>query len=255
MKDVNNTYNCYTPMPEHTIADIQQLVSGEHKVTVQHLKTGEIRELECSFLAILIGSRPDLRFLTNISNKCEVTHNEQKQHTYAINKTEQIPQQQQNDVDNLEHISSLTKKFQWFKNLCAKSKHLNLCDKTKRNEYKKICNNNYTPIGLNAIPEEKIINNLNNESKTIGNNTPENDSIKKPKCYAEETACGTGLGENSTKPIDCKTNPIAVDKYTNELLHTPKGLYAMGPLVGDNFVRFIPGGGLAITSALHKEND
>lgn len=69
------------------------------------------------------------------------------------------------------------------------------------------------------------------------------------------------LGEDPLRPIDCKTNPIAVNKYTNEMLRIGgvvgqrRGLYAMGPLVGDNFVRFISGGALAITSALHREND
>ena len=64
---------------------------------------------------------------------------------------------------------------------------------------------------------------------------------------------GLGLGEDPTKPIDGKSNPIAVDKFSNQILRTPPGLYAMGPLVGDNFVRFIPGGALAITAALHKD--
>ncbi len=66
---------------------------------------------------------------------------------------------------------------------------------------------------------------------------------------------GLGLGENPKKPIDCKSNPIAVDKYTNRVLNGAEGLYAMGPLVGDNFVRFIPGGALAITAALHKQKE
>ncbi|EAT45943.1 AAEL002835-PA, partial [Aedes aegypti] len=134
MKDSNRKYDLYTPLPEHTIADLTQTVS----IIVQHLKTGEKRELEVSFCAILIGSRPDLRF-----------------------------------------IAGLTK----------------------------------------------------------GSSTMHHDP---------------------TKPIDCKSNPIDVDKYTNAVLRSPyKGLYAMGPLVGDNFVRFIPGGALSITSALHKltEND
>jgi len=52
-----------------------------------------------------------------------------------------------------------------------------------------------------------------------------------------------------------KNNQIAVDKFTNEIERVPKGLFALGPLVGDNFVRFIPGGALAITAALNKEND
>jgi len=63
---------------------------------------------------------------------------------------------------------------------------------------------------------------------------------------------GLGFGEDPDKPIDCKNNPLAVNKFTNELLEVP-GVYALGPLVGDNFVRFISGGALSISSALFNE--
>lgn len=63
---------------------------------------------------------------------------------------------------------------------------------------------------------------------------------------------GLGFGEDPNKPIDCKNNPLAVNKLTNELLEVP-GVYALGPLVGDNFVRFIAGGALSISSALFNE--
>lgn len=54
---------------------------------------------------------------------------------------------------------------------------------------------------------------------------------------------GFGLGRNPNKYIDSKSNPIAVDDFTYEVLNSPrKGLYALGPLAGDNFVRFILGG-------------
>jgi hypothetical protein len=78
--------------------------------------------------------------------------------------------------------------------------------------------------------------------------------VKREKVVAGSES-GLGLGENPKKPIDCKSNPIAVDKYTNRVLNGAEGLYAMGPLVGDNFVRFIPGGALAITAALHKQKE
>lgn len=61
-----------------------------------------------------------------------------------------------------------------------------------------------------------------------------------------------GIGVDQNKPVDCRLNPIAVNKFTNKVLNAPDGLYAMGPLVGDNFVRFIPGGALAIVSDLYK---
>ena len=61
----------------------------------------------------------------------------------------------------------------------------------------------------------------------------------------------TDLGLRPNQPIDCKVNPIAIDTTTHESVHQP-GLYALGPLVGENFVRFLQGGALAITSHLAK---
>lgn len=58
---------------------------------------------------------------------------------------------------------------------------------------------------------------------------------------------GIGLGKYSDKPIDGKSNPIDVDNFTYEVAKASKnGLYALGPLVGDNFVRYILGGAFAI---------
>ncbi|KOX72177.1 Oxidative stress-induced growth inhibitor 1 [Melipona quadrifasciata] len=56
-----------------------------------------------------------------------------------------------------------------------------------------------------------------------------------------------GLGKYPDKPIDGKSNPIEVDDFTYEVTKSPRpGLYALGPLVGDNFVRYILGGAFAI---------
>lgn len=62
---------------------------------------------------------------------------------------------------------------------------------------------------------------------------------------------GQYLGQDPTKPVSCKQNPIDVHPYTFECTNEP-GLFAMGPLVGDNFVRFLKGGALGITSCLLK---
>lgn len=62
---------------------------------------------------------------------------------------------------------------------------------------------------------------------------------------------GQYLGQDPTKPISCKENPIDIHPYTFECTKEP-GLFAMGPLVGDNFVRFLKGGALAIASCLLK---
>ena len=68
----------------------------------------------------------------------------------------------------------------------------------------------------------------------------------------------TFLGELASRlgvlpglPIS-RANPIDVDPYSHEARAVP-GLYAMGPLTGDNFVRFIQGGALAITNHHHHQ--
>lgn len=64
---------------------------------------------------------------------------------------------------------------------------------------------------------------------------------------------GRSLGINPDEPITCRRNPIEVDPFTNKVVAAEgPGLYAMGPLVGENFVRFLKGGALAIASDLAK---
>uniref|UniRef100_A0A4W6D2M7 Oxidative stress-induced growth inhibitor 1 n=1 Tax=Lates calcarifer TaxID=8187 RepID=A0A4W6D2M7_LATCA len=64
---------------------------------------------------------------------------------------------------------------------------------------------------------------------------------------------GQALGINPEEPITCRRNPIEVDPFTNEVVAAEgPGMYAMGPLVGENFVRFLKGGALAIASDLAK---
>ena len=62
------------------------------------------------------------------------------------------------------------------------------------------------------------------------------------------------IGIIKQSPVS-KNNPVDINIYTFEsVLH--RGLYAMGPLVGDNFVRFLQGGALGITShILRKRKD
>ncbi|XP_028727460.1 oxidative stress-induced growth inhibitor 2 isoform X2 [Peromyscus leucopus] len=60
---------------------------------------------------------------------------------------------------------------------------------------------------------------------------------------------GRYLGRNSSQPITCKGNPVEVDAYTYECVKEAN-LFALGPLVGDNFVRFLKGGALGVTRCL-----
>ncbi|KAG7335734.1 hypothetical protein KOW79_000427 [Hemibagrus wyckioides] len=62
---------------------------------------------------------------------------------------------------------------------------------------------------------------------------------------------GRYLGLDPSRPISCRHNPVDINPYTFECSAEP-GLYAMGPLVGDNFVRFLKGGALGIASCLLK---
>ncbi|TMS19211.1 Oxidative stress-induced growth inhibitor 2 [Larimichthys crocea] len=64
---------------------------------------------------------------------------------------------------------------------------------------------------------------------------------------------GRPLGTNPDETISCRRNPIEVDPFTNKVVAADgPGMYAMGPLVGENFVRFLKGGALAIASDLAK---
>ncbi|XP_076010043.1 oxidative stress-induced growth inhibitor 2 [Genypterus blacodes] len=64
---------------------------------------------------------------------------------------------------------------------------------------------------------------------------------------------GQYLSMDPEKPISCKQNPIDIHPYTYECAKEP-GLFAMGPLVGDNFVRFLKGGALGVASCLLKRH-
>eukprot|EP00092_Neocalanus_flemingeri_P004717 GFUD01005082.1.p1 GENE.GFUD01005082.1~~GFUD01005082.1.p1 ORF type:complete len:665 (+),score=145.51 GFUD01005082.1:135-2129(+) len=61
------------------------------------------------------------------------------------------------------------------------------------------------------------------------------------------------LGRIPGAVID-RNNPIDIDVYSHQSSNMP-GLYAMGPLTGDNFVRFIQGGALAIASHVHHKEE
>lgn len=59
------------------------------------------------------------------------------------------------------------------------------------------------------------------------------------------------LGVDPSQELDCRHNPVDIDAYSYESRRV-KNLFAMGPLVGDNFVRFGIGGALGIANHLHK---
>lgn len=215
MKNSQNMYKLYRALPEHTIFDIQSL-NGNRFVTVQNLKTGVQQVIQVSYCAVLIGSRPDLNLLSNISTSASINKENTTLSFTDNNMYESLL------ANNLNPCKLFSKKLMWLKNMCAKCHFmLSFCSRKQNNKLEV----NSTLINMKCRCENSIPQSKHN---------------------------GLGFGEDPKKPIDCKSNPIAVNKYSYRIMNAPEGLYALGPLVGDNFVRYIPGGALAITSALHK---
>ncbi len=63
----------------------------------------------------------------------------------------------------------------------------------------------------------------------------------------------TLLQMDENQSIHSRKNPIRILPWSYKVVHAPSGLYAMGPLVGDNVIRVIPGGAIAIASDLYKQ--
>ncbi|XP_071448297.1 oxidative stress-induced growth inhibitor 1-like [Hetaerina americana] len=61
----------------------------------------------------------------------------------------------------------------------------------------------------------------------------------------------SGIGRHLASGSYSST-PVSIDPYTHQC-HSAPGLYALGPLVGDNFVRFLKGGALAVASHIQNE--
>merc|ERR1711953_1473193 len=62
---------------------------------------------------------------------------------------------------------------------------------------------------------------------------------------------GRELGIIADESIS-RNNLVDIDLFSHESIKQ-SGIYAMGPLVGDNFVRFLQGGALAITNNVLKK--
>ena len=207
MRNAKAKHELYQALPETTLKEIKS-INGKHFVTIQSLRNEECQTFEVSYLAILIGTRPDLSLLTSLNSPSTSA----KQHIVSVC---------DNSSENFA-VRTLRK----LKIFCEKCRHMNLCF---------------------GIKNRNIINSLIDDA--TGKSYP---------CHCESPVddkkvkadYGIGFGEDPSKKVDVKNNPLAVNKFTNELLNVPEGVYALGPLVGDNFVRFIPGGAVSIASAI-----
>lgn len=225
MRNPREKYDLYQAIPESTLKEIKT-VNGCHYVTVQKTNSEELT-FEVSYCAILIGSRPNLSFICNLprDNNDNVCNNR----LTTSNNTENI-------TDNFA-VRSLRR----LKIFCDKCRHLNIC----------FGNRNRNQLLNNLIEENNNVKSCPQQQK---NCECEYVTVVGGKQHCKVDDAGYGFGDDPKKAIDCKNNPIAVNKFTNELLNVPSGVFALGPLVGDNFVRFIAGGALSISSYIFSEH-
>lgn len=208
MRNPKSKHEFYQALPESTLKEVIKTSNGKHFVTIQNLRNEECQTFEVSYCAILIGSRPDLSLLHNLKASPS------KQPIVS------------NINDNVsENIA--VKTLRRLKIFCDKCRHMNVCFGIKSRN-----------IIINSLIDDKTCS----LTKTCQCEL----MLADKKLKSDER--GIGFGEDPDKSIDCKNNPIAVNKFSNELLNVP-GVYALGPLVGDNFVRFIAGGALSISSS------
>ncbi|KAJ0171274.1 hypothetical protein K1T71_012824 [Dendrolimus kikuchii] len=223
----------YTPYPEHIIVDVQTLSTDltdieDYALTLKRVKllnlvTNETTDLDVSLICVFIGSKPNLYFLqTNFNINYDM-----KMDCECVKPVfkRKIVEKQCFLRNHWHYLKSvLEQSIQ-----TCKSKYLNLTE-------------------INGNTESKCVNIDCNRLDVISCDETKIDC----ECSDPYTN-GIGYGLDANKPVDSKSNPVAIDKSTHEMLNAPKGLYALGPLTADNFVRFIPGGALALVSHMHKD--
>lgn len=253
----SGNYPLYTSYPEHVIVDVSDVDNGRLKrVKLLNLTNNDTTEVTVSLISVLIGSKPDLFFLqTNynlswIDIKCNKCTDETK---HASKRKIEDDNQRQCFLKNHWHYlkSVLGQSIQ-----SCKSRYLNYTEINGNNDSKcKVpdCGNRKEKCScLFKLENGTIKTTDKNDCEII----PYSDPLEnKTKCTCQNNpySDGLGFGIDPKKPVDGRANPIAIDKSTHELLNAPKGMYALGPLTGDNFVRFIPGGALAIVAQIHRE--
>lgn len=230
----SGNHHNYTSLPSHVILDvtpepsqldlnsedIEEYNLGLKRVKLLDTTTNETSEVLVNMIGVFIGSKPDLNFLqTNFSLNC-------------IDVTDKTCQKclEEKAKRKMEEKCFLKNHWHYFKTVLGqsiqscKSRYLSLNEKC-------ICDDK---CDMKAIPYTEV--KVNEECQ----------------CKIDPYANGIGFGVDPDKPVDSR-NPIAVDKSSHEMLNAPKGLYALGPLTADNFMRFIPGGALALVAHMHKD--
>lgn len=111
-----------------------------------------------------------------------------------------------------------------------------------------------------AYPEYNLTD-FDSVSRTITLSTKEGSQVKLNISFAvvligskPDLSCLPSdfkLGVEKDLPVDCKTNPVDIDRITYRVRGN-ENLFVVGPLAGDNFVRFLPGGALAVVAELYR---
>lgn len=244
----------YTPYPHHTIVDVTPLDTRHtddidddalclKRVKLLDLNTNEITEIQVYVIGVFIGSKPDLFFLqTNYLDCIDI----------KIDCTKCIDDKPTNRKIE-EKQCFLKNHWHYLKSVLGQS--IQSC-KSRYLNYSEINGNSDTKC---VIPDcNKRTVDSNDKTSVMNKNKceiiPYSDDDK-VKCTCEAVnpySSGLGFGLDPKKPVDGRSNPIAVDKSSHEILNGPEGMYALGPLTADNFVRFIPGGALALVTHMHQ---
>lgn len=282
MKDgVNGKHLLYTALPDHITIDdshnekvifqydeedLQNVITPK-VVQLLNTRTNKLVSLEISFCVILIGSKPDLHFLPDDFNTSFLTFdmdNESLKPDIFAKSNRKIP------AFNLDVEKQPSRIFPHPTDLCIKCSYnaRNFQErlvflKTQWHNLKCIVGHSLQKTKQDVktikdkcdVPEitcskESLNGHYQKSDGAVDKNESESD---KAETYSDFQGTGIGLGIHPNKAIDSRTNPFYIDKVTHELQNAPKGMYALGPLAGDNFVRFIPGGALAIVSSIWNE--
>ncbi|CAH2056914.1 unnamed protein product, partial [Iphiclides podalirius] len=253
----------YTPYPDHVIVDVTPVHGGREdqetdeklrlkRVTLLDPANNRTVEVTVSLILVLIGSRPDLFFLqTNFGLeggdcRCEAERRS-KSRCYIKDRWQRLKsafgQAQTRSTYLEEGLQSKSKYLTEEKEPYSESKSLGESESGTpgREAYTR-----YLEDGLQS-------ESLQSESKSLGDGRQSSDSGgEAQECAYAGSSGGLGFGVDPSRPVDGRANPVAVAAASHELLRAP-GLYALGPLAGDNFIRFIPGGALALAAHLHRQ--
>ncbi|KAF9406776.1 hypothetical protein HW555_012965 [Spodoptera exigua] len=243
----------YTPYPHHTIVEVTP-VDPRHnddiddyalclkRVKLLDLNTNEITEIQVYVIGVFIGSKPDLFFLqTNYLDCIDI----------KIDCTKCIDESKPTNRKMEEKQCFLKNHWHYLKSMLGQS--IQSC-KSRYLNYSEINGNTDTKCVIPDCNKRNVDKNERNNVMDKCQIIPYTDE-EKVKCTCEAVnpySSGLGFGLDPKKPVDGRSNPIAIDKSSHEILNGPEGMYALGPLTADNFVRFIPGGALALVSHMHQ---